>query len=104
MLERNPQLLLLSTATAVFIYNQTKSVVKLSATFTLLHFCLLASMYEEVCNALSGKERGILARNSDRAQIQGCRLIAYVLLNSWLVGRRYKNQVLTTLASVKLQL
>lgn len=100
MLKRNPQLALLSTATAVFIYNQTKSMVKLSPTFTFLRFCLLAC----VCNALFGKARVILARNSDRAQIQGCRLIAYPLLNTWLVGRRCKSLVLTTLAFVKIQL
>lgn len=79
-------------------------MVKLSATFTFLHFCLLACMCEEVCNALFGKERGILARNSDRAQIQGCKLIAYALLNTWLVGRRFESQVLTSLVSVKVQL
>lgn len=63
MLGRNSQLVLLSTATEFFIYNQTKSLLKLRAIFSFLDFCLLAL----VCNALFGKEREILARNSDRA-------------------------------------
>lgn len=63
MLGRNSQLVLLSTATVFFIYNQTNTVLKLSAPFSFPDFCFLV----HVCNALFGKEREILARNSDRA-------------------------------------
>lgn len=54
-----------------FSFMTKNPMVKLSATFTFLHFCLLACMCEELCSALFGKERGLLAMNSNSAQTQG---------------------------------
>lgn len=63
MLGRNSQVVLLSTAIAFFIYNQANSMLNLSSFFSFLDFYLLARVF----NALFGKKREVLARNSDRA-------------------------------------